>query len=388
MIVNKNSVMPHKERIKVLHALGCLGRGGAETWLVQTLRCMDRDRFKVDVVINRREAGVYEDEVKGMGCRVFVCRSPSQPLRYGRNFLRILSENGPYDIVHSHLHYFSGFIMRLACYAGVPVRIAHSRNSADARRPTISRRLYRALMRRWLIKNATLRMAVSRQAGLGIFGARYGSEAECHIMTGIDFSPFLEPRDRAAVRKELGLADQVRVIGHVGSFIEQKNHGFFLDTALFLASQEPDVYFLLVGAGPLKSKVQDRARQSRYPERFIFLGDRSDVPRLLSGAVDVFFFPSLFEGLPRALLEAQAAGLPCVASSAISREAEALPGGVTFLELSEGPEKWGRAVREALDKTPSPERGEASIRAFSQRGLTIQSNANRIMEIYERALSQ
>lgn len=367
--------------LRVVHVLGSLGRGGAETWLAQVLQHLDRRLVEADIIVNNGEDSHYRSAVESAGCRVYVCRSLAKPLRYRREFLDLLRCNGPYDVVHSHLQLFNGLVMKLAAIAGVPVRIAHSRNANDAHALTLRRRCYRALMRYWIGRYSTYRLAVSREAALGAFGPKWGSEAQCSLMTGIDFSPFQVSVDRVGIRQSLGLPPGVRVIGHVGSFRSQKNHEFLVRLAAEFVSKHPDVRFLLIGDGPLQPEMRRQVACLGMADRILFLGDRPDVPELMLGAMDAFCFPSLYEGLPRVLLEAQAAGLPCVASAAITPEAAVGPSAVRFLGLDESLSVWFEALERILSERPRVAAGNA-IAGFEDRGLTIAANARRLTALY------
>jgi glycosyltransferase involved in cell wall biosynthesis len=369
--------------IRVLHVLGSLGMGGAETWLVQVGALLDASGFRLDVAVNSADNTTYTAALRELGWRVHAAPSLRNPANYAGGFLDLLGENGPYDVVHSHLQLFSGFVMRLAHSAGVPVRIAHSRNSSDGKKLTPARWVYRRLMRRWLARHSTALLAVSRRAALGAFGPRLGSEERCRLMTAVDLAPFLRPVDRTEIRGRLDLPEQCHVVGHVGSFRRQKNHRFLLDVARSVASRRRDVFFLLVGDGPGRPAFEQRLREENLTGRVRVLGERPDVPALMLGAMDSFLLPSLHEGLPRVLVEAQAAGLPCLASSAIDSEAAAYRGAVRFLPLESGPEAWAGEVLESLACGREAARGQAAIASFADRGFTPEANARLLSSFYK-----
>jgi glycosyltransferase involved in cell wall biosynthesis len=356
--------------------------GGAETWLMQVAKFLDPSRIHLDVAVNNPVETSYTKAARERGWDIITCPSLQNPLSYARGFARLLSENGNYDVVHSHLQSFSGLILRVAHSAGVPVRIAHSRNSSDGKRLTPARWLYRQQMRRWLARYSTALLAVSRNAALGAFGPRLGSEKCCRLMTAIDFSCFRQSVDATGLRHQLALPENVKVVGHVGSFRRQKNHAFLLEVVRSVAAKRADVIFLLVGDGPGRSAFEQRLRDEGLTRQVRILGERPDVPALMLGAMDCFMLPSLHEGLPRVLVEAQAAGLPCCASAAIDREAAAYAGAVRFLRLDSGPEVWACAVLDSLVDGRDPDRAEAVITTFTDRGLTPEANAGMLSTIY------
>ena len=134
--------------MRILHVLGKLDYGGVETWLVQVLRHIDRQKYQMDFLVHTTDPGMYDEEVRALGARIIPCLGPSNPLQYALNFRRVLGEYGPYDVVHSHVHHYSGYVLMLAAMVGVTVRIAHSHNdtrSAESAK-SVGRRAYRRIM--------------------------------------------------------------------------------------------------------------------------------------------------------------------------------------------------------------------------------------------------
>jgi glycosyltransferase involved in cell wall biosynthesis len=333
--------------------------------------------------VNRRSEAPHARALRERGWRIHACPSLKNPASYAAGFLNLLAESGPYDVVHSHLQLFSGLVLMLANSAGVPIRIAHSRNSSDGKRLTPARRLYHLLMRQWLARHATALLAVSRKAAVGAFGTKLGSEGSCRLVTAVDLTPFQQPVDGAELRRRLVLPDLCRVVGHVGSFRRQKNHKFLLEVVRSVVSKRTDIVFLLVGDGPGRPAFERRLQEENLTGHVRLLGERPDVPALMLGAMDSFVLPSLHEGLPRVLVEAQAAGLPCLASSAIDSEAAAYPGAVRFLPLESGPEAWAAEILASLTAGRSAARARAAITAFTNRGLTPEANAKVLSMLYE-----
>ncbi len=161
------------------------------------------------------------------------CLGTRQPLAYARALLRaILKTEGPFDVVHSHVHSYSGLVLRAARQVGVPQRIAHSHcdtTMIDAR-SNVLRRAYLSLMSSWLHRHATLGLAVSRQAAVSLFGANWFADPRWQISyCGIDVAPFRASADRADVRSEFNIPERAFVVGHVGRFDYQKNHKLLIE---------------------------------------------------------------------------------------------------------------------------------------------------------------
>jgi glycosyltransferase involved in cell wall biosynthesis len=181
-----------------------------------------------------------------------------------------------------------------------------------------------------------------------LYGAGWEGDTRWSVHPySFDLSPFEARVEPATVRSELGIPPDALVIGHVGRFCEAKNHSFLIRIASEVAKREPRTRILLVGDGRLRADIEANIAQMGMADKVILTGLRTDVPRLLLGAVDVFVFPSLFEGLPLASIEAQAAGVGCVLSDSLPEEAEVVRPLVQRLSLSEPASRWAEAVLES-----------------------------------------
>jgi len=371
--------------LRILHVVGALNRGGVETWLMHVLRHIDRSRFHFDFLVHTAQPAAYDDEARALGARIIPCLSPAQPLQYGRRFKRILREYGPYDVVHSHVHHFSGYTLRLAAQAGVPVRIAHSHSDTAAveRAASPARRAYLALMERWVQHCATTGLAASARAAAALFGPAWEQNQRLRLLYyGIDLAPFRAPVDPAACRAELGLPPDALVIGHVGSFLPVKNHAFLVELAAEVVRREPRARFLFIGGGPLRPDIERQVQATGLSDHVICAGLRPDVPRLLRGALNLFVMPSHYEGLPIASLEAQAAGLPVILSDVITTEADVIPELVQHLSLTAPLAVWADAVLAALAQRPSITSAEA-LAQIATSPFTIERSVAELERLYD-----
>lgn len=368
--------------MRILHVLGKLDRGGVETWLVQTLRHIDRSRYQFDFLVHNDGPGAYDDEVRSMGSRIIPCLSPSNPFQFARNFLTILREYGPYHCVHSHVHHYSGYVLSLARIARVPSRIGHSHSDtriAEQQRG-VTRQVYLYAMAKMLQASATAGFAVTESAADALFPSDWKADSRWRVLPlGIDLEPFSRSINRCKVRKDLGISHDAFVVGHVGRFSAVKNHSFLVDVAKYVCNAEPKAMFLLVGDGPLRREVEHSVRKCGLERKFVFTGLRDDVPALMQGAMDTFLFPSLLEGFPVVLMEAQAASLPCFITNKISKEVDILPELVHRLSLADGPDVWGDAV---LNGRLTPLRSR-SLNAMSN--FSIDAAVSRLCSIYDDA---
>jgi glycosyltransferase involved in cell wall biosynthesis len=371
--------------IRVLHVVARMNPGGVEAWLMHMLRNADPARARMDFLVTLREPGGYDAEIAARGSAVIGCESPRNPALFARRFLRVLRERGPYDVLHSHVHHFSGFVLAVARHAGVPVRIAHSHldtHDLDAE-AGLARRTYLALMRAALRRYATHGLAVSESAAAALFGARWRDDARWDVARcGLDFSGFRGEDERSSVRAELGLPSDALVLGHVGRFDPQKNHHFLVEIAAAAFRREPRARLVLVGDGPLRASVEADSRRLGIRERVVFAGIRSDVPRILR-SLDAFVFPSLREGLPLVGLEAQAAGVPLVLSDSITRELVVIPELFTWVSVDEPAESWAAAALSAASGTRP--QGMDPVAALEASEFSLSRSMSRLLQVYQRS---
>jgi glycosyltransferase involved in cell wall biosynthesis len=345
----------NKAPVRILQVVGRMERAGLETWIMRMLRLIDRERFQIDILVHSLEPGAYDAELQDLGCRIFPCPFISRPWTYATEFKRILVKQGPYDVVHSHVHFFSGYVLKLAKEAKVPCRIAHSHNDHNAleRQTSWRRRGYLALMKHWIHQFATHGFATSQIAALDMFGSEWSKDSRIQVMfSGLDLASFETKVSRAALRQTWDIPPDAVVIGHVGRFEDQKNHIFLVKVAATAMQQQPNLYLMLVGQGALQSTIEAQVQALGIGDRVIFTGPQSNISSLLLGIFDLFLFPSIHEGLGVALLEAQAAGLPCLISNTIPSEAEIIPTLVKRMCLEQSKGEWAKTLLIHAQSTP------------------------------------
>jgi glycosyltransferase EpsF len=339
------------QTVRVLHIFGRMNRGGAETFIMNVYRHIDRTKIQFDFAVHSDQPGHYDEEIRSLGGRIFILPRPrltALPV-YKRALAQVLREEGPFATVHSHVHFYSGVPLAVAASAGIPVRIAHSHSTSDGKRSALSRRLYRWYMRSQIWRYATHMLGCSRPACEALYGPRCWQDSRVRVVHyGIDPTPFeLLPKDRNLLRDRIGLPRDCLLIGHVGRFEVPKNHRFLVEIFGSLAARLPTARLVLVGDGPLRPQIEQFVRAKGLENHVFFLGVRADVPEIM-GCLDVFLFPSLWEGIPLTLLEAQAAGVSCVVSNVISDEADLGIGLLHSVSLEAGPEVWVDHVMRAL----------------------------------------
>ncbi|MEB3100782.1 glycosyltransferase family 1 protein [Ferviditalea candida] len=330
------------EPIRILQVVTIMNRGGLETMLMNYYRQLDRGRIQFDFMVHRAEKGYYDDEILKLGGKIY--RMPQiRPGNY-RLYFRMLDEffatHREYKVVHSHINENSSFVLRAAKRAGVPCRIAHSHLSDLGIDIKLPFRLYA----RFAMKDYPNRyFACSKKAGQWLFGKRKSDSNQITVLNNAvnvrDFKYDEALRNQAKLEFDAG--DRL-VIGHIGRFVKQKNHSFLLDVFKAVHDKRPDSLLIMIGDGPLRPAIEDKADQLGLTGNVRFLGVRADIPRLMQG-MDLFLFPSLFEGLPVVLVEAQAAGLRCVVSDTITSETD-VTGRLDFVSLKASPDAWADII--------------------------------------------
>lgn len=296
--------------IRVLHVLGRLEGGGIQRAVLDLMRHSSREKYSFDVCEMASKPGPLVREAESLGVRVFQIPFGGNLPDFSRRFGGLLREN-QYSVVHVNRSSAFGFIpIHVARQCGVPVRIAQFQN---IRRGSIlqPRRLVERIVQRLWQADATHIIGITDEVLASHFGEAWRCDSRIlEIPNGVDVD-FFQSNDRARVREQLGLPPDALVVGNVARFSEAKNHRAILECARLLCPGYPTLYFLLVGDGPLRREMEEAVRSMGFSERIRFVGWRDEVPSVLS-AMDVFLFPSLWEGQGIALVEAQAAGLPCV----------------------------------------------------------------------------
>jgi glycosyltransferase involved in cell wall biosynthesis len=370
---------------RILHAVGGMGRGGVESWLMHVLRRADPQRYQMDFLVRTTREQAHDPEIRALGGRVIPCEDHARPWRFARRFGEVMRSHGPYDVVHSHLPHYSGFLLRLAARHEVPVRIVHSHNDtriADAARSRLWRG-YARLMRSWIWRYATVRLAASRVAAESLFGPDWRRDERSRILyCGIDLHEFEPDQSPAETRSMLGLPADALVIGHAGRFAWQKNHAYLLRVAAAAMQKVPRTWVLLVGDGPLRGEMEQLTQSLGIADRVVFAGSRGDVPRLMTGAMDVLLFPSHHEGLSIVLLEAQAAGLPCVLSEGLAEEGDAVPELITRLPLDAPLEQWVAVTMDVAGRRPL--RPQQALDRMRQSDFDVERSAAELFRLYDQ----
>lgn len=303
-----------KKKLRVLIMITSPAMGGIENQVLSFLQRYDRERFIVDVACGRSTEGSLRDKYLETGTKLILCRWSRYVIPYVWRLFWLLRHER-YDVVHAHSAEISGAAMLAAKLASVPVRIAsYEHTKTRWQNPGLVNRLAVGILQ-WITRRWATKICGDAAICLDVYYPNWRQHPEqfqvCY--DGINIEQFCGKVAPSEVRSELGIPTDSLVVGHVGGFRKPKNHQTFIEVAERVSEQLENVYFLLVGEGALRQQIEKEVAKRGLSNRFVFAGNRDDVPRMLA-AMDVFVMPSLDEGFGLAVAEAQTRGLPVVAS--------------------------------------------------------------------------
>lgn len=361
---------------RILIVSAALKVGGAEKVARDICLCSDPDAYEFHYVVFGDNFGEYEQEILNRGGKVFHLDSPGKSYRQYMKSLAALMKEYRYYAVHAHTMFNCGWVMMAAQKAGVPVRIAHA-HSALENGKSLAKDLYEKAMRRMILKNATDLVACGEQAGIRLFGEKAYRERGQLILNGVDVEAFrFDESKRQAIREKLGWQDFL-LIGHVGHLASVKNQKFLLELMPKILQRSPNARLLMLGEGDDRAMLESRIRELALEDKVLMPGNVTNVGDYLS-AMDVFVFPSLFEGMPLAILEVQANGLPCVISTGVPRDVF-LTDLLHPLALTDDKRKWIDAIICAERENPG-----SYADALKNTGFALQGSMEKIYSIYGR----
>ncbi len=368
------------EPIKILHVVGRMDRGGTETLLMNLLNSVNRKKYQFDFVEQTQDECGYDKEILSLGSKIY--RAPqisAKSLGEYRNWWsQFYKEHPEYQIIHGHSRGSAPVYLDEAKKAGrITILHCHSNSHGKGLNGFI-----RYIWQIQLRKCAEYNFACSFGAGISQFGQNGKFKV---IKNGIHINHYKWDVDiRETVKQELGLHDDDFVIGNVSRFEIPKNHTFLLQIFHEILCICPKARLVLVGQGSLEENIRKQAKELGLVNKIIFTGVRSDVNRLLQ-AMDVFVFPSLYEGLPVSLVEAQAAGLPCfVSDKVISNEVD-LTELMHHIPLESSPKEWAKQI---VDGRISLENRRDTSKDIIAAGFDIKSTADMLCDFYEGVINE
>lgn len=343
-----------KQPLRVLHFQGRMGKGGAETFMMNAYRNIDRTKIQFDFLIydDFEDVKPYNKEIHELGGKIYSAPNPNKNILAYIQAVKKLLKDKHFDIVHNEIFFGGGLNLLLAKQAGISKRVAHSHATTDGKGNNIAMNAIRKIFQRMLLKNATDYLACSYEAGIGLYGE---DQSFIFVPNGIDLNLYRSvSTDKDIIKEKIGIPKDAFVVGNIGRFEDQKNHAFLLDIFEQIVQQNPQSVLILIGEGSLEEEIKKIALSKKIQKNVLFLGVRDDIPELLK-IMDVFLMPSLYEGLPISAVEAQAANVKVVLSTNVSSETK-LSNNVQFISLEESSEKWAmETLKQPYRNSPLPQ---------------------------------
>lgn len=379
--LNKEAITGPK---RVLHVIQRMRPGGVQTAVMNLYRNIDRTKVQFDFAVRAQQQEYYDEEIKALGGRIFQLPwnqgNPLSVPTYKKALKNLIAEKGPFTAIHSHAGLYSGHILPVAAQTNIPLRLAHS-HSALSDKSSILRNIWAYFMRRNIRKYATHMLACSNLASEWLYGiALHADKRISKFPNALDLTSYSNlTNNPLQLRKKINLPLDGPLIGHVGRFDAVKNHAYLLKVFINIRKIYPNAHLVLVGEGNLKNTIIELVEKYGLAEAVIFLGVRNDIPQIL-GALDILLLPSLHEGFGIVLVEAQAAGTPCLASDHISPEIDLGLNLVSFVPLSKNVTLWVNESKKMLTKTRIP--WENRKTALESSGYDIQHTTKLLQNLY------
>lgn len=355
--------------IRILHVVTFMGRGGLETMLMNYYRNIDRTKIQFDFLVHRDFRADYDDEIESLGGIIHrIPRLVPWSPNYRKALNAFFKTHPEYRIVHVHQDCLSSIICKAAKKCGVPVRIAHSHSNSQDKNIKYP---IKSFYKRFIPKYATHLFACSESAGSWMFGNH-----KFEILPNAINTDLYKYNSVTAntIRESFGIGKDEMLIGHVGRFEPPKNHTFLIDV-FFELQKNVKAKLILVGDGYLRKSIEQKVTSLNILDKVIFTGIRNDVHNLLQ-AMDVFVFPSLYEGFPVTLLEVQSSGLPCVISDRVDDVCK-LTEQVHHVSLNNSIEEWIKAIISCNNKQRS-----VYSNIIAEKGYDISSCSDMLCDFY------
>lgn len=372
------------KRINVLVLITAMDRAGAETMMMNYLRHIDRNKIHMDFVLNREYESDYEKEIKELGSKVYHLSPiyPNTVREYKKEFKKFLKEHPNYDVIHSNLEERSAYPLAIAKKAGIDLRIVHAHSNL---KHVDIKYIFRLYLRKKLRGKYTHSFACSRGTAKWLFG---DDKKTIIVRNAIDTDEFKYDENlRRKAREELGIDDDTILIGHVGRFSYEKNHKYLLRTFAEVNKMKPNSRLVLIGGGKnrselrLKDEIIKTIEELNLQDKVIMLGVRDDMPYIMQ-AIDIFALPSLSEGFPLTLMEAQSLGLKCIVSDNVPKECN-VTGEVKYLSANTPPDEAAWELLLLKDKKVDPIEMNRKVKAA---GYDIKTNAMWLERVYSKAI--
>ena len=351
--------------MRVLEIMGSLHRGGAETMIMNYYRAFDKDICQMDFVVHMEKEDDFRQEAESMGARIFLLPRPGDvgALKYISALKKLIKEKGPFDAVHIHTNYQAFMGVIAAKLAGVKNVVVHSHTTSFKKHRLVVNRLF------FFLGNV-VRVACGKKAG----DAFFGKDSYIVVSNAMDVSKFMYVDDNHVKNEKV-------VIGHIGRFVTPKNHAFIIELAKKLKQMNVDVVFKLFGDGELKEEMVRTVERNSLQDVVEFMGITNDTVAAYK-SFDLFVLPSLFEGVPLTLIEAQLSGLVCLASDKVAEESNLDQGNLCFLPLDV--ELWAERIQTLIKDSRLSKSSITVNEKINEYDVRIQ--CKKLLSVYEGIL--
>lgn len=371
-------------KITVLQVLGGLNVGGAESRIMDILRHIDRDKIQYAFLLHSEGPDVYEEEAKALGCPVY--RAPRFKLyniiTYKKAMKKFFSEHPEIDIVQGHITSSAEIYLPIAKKSGVKATIAHTRSASVDKD---LRGFLTLILTKHMDKKCDYMWACSTEAAIAMYGEKNYKQGLCRVIpNAIDIKKYSDNDSSKieTIKKEYDLEDKF-VVGHVGRFDDVKNHVFLIDIFNEILRLKSNAVLLLVGEGEKMESVKQKAEKLGIADKVIFAGRRSNVKDYLWN-MNVFVFPSKYEGLPGSVVEAQSCFLPCVLSDTITKDVAATSL-IDYESLESSPKAWADKVLTHYEKESGIDKTDV-VNKMCQKGFDVTAQVEMLKNLYEQMM--
>lgn len=368
------------EPIRILQVFASLNIGGAECRMMDVYRNLDKEKVQFDFVTLTDGDQFFESEIKQLGGNVFKLKNPRETgiMKHIKDLIRVMKSH-EYQAVHAHTSYHCGIVSLAALIVGIKYRVSHARTTGTIQKGIVSQ--INIIFGKFLIHFfSNKKLSISRDAGIFLYGEKAINIKKVNILPNainLDEYEKIDAFDKYIESKVNGF----QVIGHIGRFSEMKNHKFLIEIFKELTEEKDKYKMILIGDGVLKSDIEARISSKQLTEDVILTGNRRDIPYLLS-MIDVLVMPSIYEGLGGVVIEAQAAGVPCVVSNVLPKEIDLQLNLIQRVKLDAPIQDWVNAIKEAQFKRINDR--EIIRKKFIEKKYTVEQEVDYLLSnIYE-----
>lgn len=304
------------KKIRILHVFGSLNMGGAETLIMNLYRNIDREKIQFDFAVHGNEKGIYEDEIKKLGGRIYhfhkykLCNHIS----YVKEWNNFFKSHKEYKIVHGHMRSTASIYLKIAKKYEI-VTICHSHSTSNGKG---IKAVVKKILQSSITTTTDYFLSCSKSSAKWLYGNDILNSPNCYVINNfIDTKKYIYSKEKQeTMLKELNIENKF-IIGQIGRFVDVKNHMFTLKLFKEYLKIHDNAFLILIGSGELENTIIDKIKEYEVTDNVIILNNRNDVNELMQ-IMDVFIMPSKYEGLPLTLVEAQAESIPCIVSTNVN----------------------------------------------------------------------